>query len=46
MEAKRRELEAKRAQQASKAEKQFYKVTVTVREGERGSLNMPAGSGD
>ncbi|GAB4814846.1 hypothetical protein N2152v2_001892 [Parachlorella kessleri] len=31
VEAKKKELEAKRAAQASKAEKQFFKVTVTVR---------------
>lgn len=30
VEAKKRELEAKRAAQASKAEKQFFKITVTV----------------
>ena len=35
VEAKKKELEAKRAAQASKAEKQFFKVTVTVRRGGR-----------
>lgn len=43
VDAKRRELEAKRAQQAARADKTFYKVTVRVRLGRSGKREGGSG---